>query len=445
MKMKNEKYMEAKKRYLSEFERFQNSLNGEKAADANKLRLSAFNKFKLLDFPTKKNEDWKDTNVSPILSRNFAPVTFKDEVNDNIEIEDYVFKNFDSNLLVFINGLYSVKHSNIIEKNDNIFIGRLSEFATEFPEKFENYFNSNLNNQTVFGVLNSAYSIDGAIIYLKKNTVLENLLQVLYLNGEGKEDILIQPKNLIVAEEGSQAKVIINYNGTESGKYFTNAVTQIILGENSIVDVYKIENENSTAFHIEDTLINQEKGSVLTHFSLAVGASLTRNDLSSVLQGENIESNLYGLFLTNGTRHVDNHTFVDHTKPNCYSNELYRGILDDDSHGVFRGKIMVREDAQKTNAYQSNKNLLLSEKAGIDTKPQLEIYADDVKCSHGATIGAIDKEAYFYIRSRGIPENIAQSMLIKAFAEDVVEPIKIKELKSDINNLVFKTLHREEL
>ena len=290
--MKNEKYMEAKKRYLSEFERFQNSLNGEKSADANKLRLSAFDKFKVLDFPTKKSEDWKDTNVSPILSRNFAPVSFKDKINDNIEIEDYVFKNFDSNLLVFINGLYSEKHSNIIEKDDDIFIGKLSEFSSKFPEKFKDYFNSNLNNQTVFGVLNSAYSIDGAIIYLKKNAVLEKPLQVLYLNGEGKEDLLIQPKNLIVAEEGSQAKVIINYNGTENGRYFTNAVTQIILGENSIVDVYKIENENSTAFHIEDTLINQEKGSVFTHFSLAVGASLTRNDLSSVLQGENIESNL---------------------------------------------------------------------------------------------------------------------------------------------------------
>lgn len=443
--MKNEKFSKAKTWYTSEFERFQNNLNGEKSGDVNKLRLTAFNKFKSLNFPTKKNEEWRNTNVAPILQQNFTPVTSEDDVEDDVDISKFIFKGFDCNLLVFVNGLFSERLSKIDEITEDVFVGKLSDFLSKYPELFNQYFSFNSNNQTSFSALNAAYLVDGTIVYLKEDAVLSKPLQVLYLSGHNEGNILIQPKNLIVAEENSQAKIIFNYRGIAGKKYFTNAVTQVFVGENSIVDIYKIENESRDAFHIEQTTVHQEKGSVFHHLSLSVGASITRNDLSSVLNDENIECNFYGLFLANGNRHVDNHTYVDHAKPNCSSSELYKGILDENSYGVFRGKIMVRQDAQKTNAYQSNKNLLLSENAGIDTKPQLEIYADDVKCSHGAAIGALDKEAYFYIRSRGVPENIAQSMLIKAFAEDVIDSIKIKELKKQINHLVFEQLHREEL
>ncbi len=443
--MKNEKHIEAKTWYLSEFERFQNSLNGEKSGDINKLRLNSFDKFKSLDFPTKKNEEWRNTNVTPILKQNFMPITSKNNVEDDVDITEFIFTGFECNLLVFVNGLYSERLSEITETSPDIFIGKLSNFVTKYPEQYNRYFNVDSKNETPFSALNSAYLVDGAIVYLKKNAVLKHPLQVLYLSGHNHENILVQPKNLIIAEENSQAKIIFNFRGIEGKKYFTNAVTQVFVGKNSNVDITKIENESKNAFHIEQTSVHQEKDSVFTHLSLALGASITRNDLSSVLNDENIECNFYGLFLTNGTRHVDNHTFVDHAKPNCYSNELYKGILDDDSHGVFRGKIMVREDAQMTNAYQSNKNILLSRNSTIDTKPQLEIYADDVKCSHGATIGALDEEAYFYIRSRGVPEHLAQSMLIKAFAEDVIESIRIDELKEQVNHLVFEQLHREEI
>jgi Fe-S cluster assembly protein SufD len=214
------------------------------------------------------------------------------------------------------------------------------------------------------------------------------------------------------------------------------------IAESAVFDIYKIQNEKRNSYHIDNSEIVQEKGSIFTHISFDFGSVLTRNDLRADLIGENIETNLYGLYLTNDNRHVDNHTYVDHSAPNCESNELYKGILDDKSTGVFSGKILVKKDSQKTNAYQSNKNILLSEEARIDTKPQLEIYADDVKCSHGATVGSLDKEAYFYIRSRGIPAAEAQSMLIKAFAEDVVQNIKIQEIHKDINNLIFNNLNR---
>jgi Fe-S cluster assembly protein SufD len=212
-----------------------------------------------------------------------------------------------------------------------------------------------------------------------------------------------------------------------------------------LVDYYKILDENDDSFHVDRTQVHQHESSVFTHFSLSFGSGIGRNDLKSTLDGENIECNYFGLYLAHEKQHIDNHTFVDHAKPNSVSNELYKGILDDESRGVFSGKILVRQDAQKTNAYQSNKTVLLSKKANIDTKPQLEIYADDVKCSHGATVGHLDETAYFYIRSRGVPAELAKSMLIRAFVNDVVEKIKIEELRDEINHMIFNHLHRVEI
>jgi len=250
---------------------------------------------------------------------------------------------------------------------------------------------------------------------------------------------------LIMAGKNSQVSIIANYRGSGSQKYFNNAVTEIFIGENSIVDLYKIQNEKDDSYHIEKVQALQKKNSVFNHYNLNFGGAIVRNDINSLLDDENTETHFYGLYLAHGNQHVDNHTFADHAKPNCMSNELYKGILDDNARGVFNGKIMVRKDAQKTNAYQSNKTILLSRTAKIDTKPQLEIFADDVKCSHGTTVGQLDEESEFYIKSRGVPQELAKSMLIRAFANDVIEKIKIEPLKEQLNHMIFEHLHRVEI
>jgi len=267
----------------------------------------------------------------------------------------------------------------------------------------------------------------------------------LYLNTSKTENILSVPRNLIVAGKNSQVSVIANYQGYGEKVYLNNIVTEVYADEYSIVDLYKIQNEDANSFHIEKVQGYQKKNSIFNHYNISFGGKIVRNDINSVLDDENVETHYYGLYLGSGKQHIDNHTFMDHAKPNCMSNELYKGILDDESRGVFNGKIIVRQDAQKTNAYQQNKTVLLSKKAIIDTKPQLEIFADDVKCSHGATIGHLDEESEFYIRSRGVPQELAKSMLIRAFANDVIETIKIDELKEQMNHLIFEHLHRVEI
>jgi Fe-S cluster assembly protein SufD len=279
---------------------------------------------------------------------------------------------------------------------------------------------------------------------VRDGKVVDKPVQVLYLNG-GSDAVLSTPRNIIVAGKNSQLSIISNYYGFMPGVYFTNVVSDLYAGEHAVVDYYKIQNENDEAFHIEKFQGRQEKGSVLNHFNFTFGGAIVRNDINTVLEGENIETHYYGFYLANGKRHVDNHTFVDHAKPHCVSNELYKGILDDNARGVFNGKIIVRRNAQKTNAYQQNKTILLSKGATIDTKPQLEIFADDVKCTHGATVGHLDDTANFYIRTRGIPDELAKSMLIRAFANDIVEMVKIDPMREKLNHMVFENLHRIEI
>jgi len=245
-------------------------------------------------------------------------------------------------------------------------------------------------------------------------------------------------------EENSQAKIIFEYVGSENAEYFTNATSTITAGANANLSLFKIQNESQTAFHIERTDIKQKNSSIVKHFALSFGAQISRNDINVNIDGENVENHLYGLYLGNKNQQIDNHTFIVHNQPNSESNQLYKGILDNESKGIFSGKILVKKEAQKTNAFQSNKSVLLSEKAKSNSKPQLEIYADDVKCTHGATVGKLDQEALFYIRSRGVPLELARSMLIRAFIDDVVKEITIEPLKEKVNHTIFQHLKRVE-
>ncbi|MBI9070546.1 MAG: Fe-S cluster assembly protein SufD [Melioribacteraceae bacterium] len=432
-------------KWAENFRKFEAGLNGESKSEFHKSRQNAFKIFSKLGFPSIKNEEWKYTNLAKFHKHEFVHASEIEEVKYKKEdIEKYLFKGFDHHLLVFVNGKYSEKLSCVGETENNVFIGSLCDLLKEKPELLDNVYKGE-NNTSAITALNNAFTQDGAAIIVPDNKVIEKPVQVLYLNGTQNEKVHITPYNLIIAGKNSGVKILTSYNSTFENVYFTNAVTNINADENAHVDYYKIQNENENAFHVHQVNIEQQKSSNVSSYSLSFGSQLARNEIIATLNDEDIDCNLFGLYLGKDNQHIDNHTMIDHANPNCRSNELYKGILDDNAHGVFSGKVLVRQDAQKTDAYQSNKTILLSDTASIDTKPQLEIFADDVKCSHGATIGHLDEEAMFYLKTRGIPTELANSMLIRGFVDDVVQTIKIEELKDQINHIIFDHLHKIEI
>ena len=433
---------EIKKWYLDNFKEFE-KLVSEDSFDA--LRKDASAEFDSLPFPTKKDEEWKYTNVSPILKSEYVPSPlFKDEKVKLTTIENYIIPNLDVHLLVFINGNFSKELSNISLTQDGVIIDSFYNQSINNSDFLKKHLSTKETSSNIFNHLNMAFTYEGFVIYVPKNIVVEKTIHVLNIASSDSNKPLIQPRNLVVAEENSEVKIISEHMGDDNLEYFTNIITDISVDKSAKVTFYKIQDESKSAYHIDKTDIEQKESSVFNHFSISFGASIARNDYNTILNGENIETHLYGLYLGNDDQHIDHHTFINHAQPNCMSNELYKGILDGKSTGVFSGKILVDKIAQKTNAFQSNKSVLLSDEASVDTKPQLEIYADDVKCSHGATVGKLDEQAFFYIRSRGVPEESARSMLIRAFVDDVVSEIKIDKLQEKINHSIFEHLHREE-
>ncbi|NOX18425.1 MAG: Fe-S cluster assembly protein SufD [Chlorobi bacterium] len=421
------------------FETFRKNNFGDSELD--KIRSAAFEKFSKTPFPTRKTEDWRFTNINPLLKERFALPNEKPDVSIGEKVNKLFFDEIDSDKVVFVNGIFNEELSDISQSGKGVFIGGLRKALSEKGDIVKKHLNNPKRNSNAFTLMNNSFFNDGFVLIVPDNVIVEKPIQVIFYTGAENENVSAFPNNLFAIGKNAQARVIVSFTG-EGETYFMNANNDFHISEDAIFDIYKIQDEKRNSYHIDNSEIVQERGSVFTHISFDFGSLLTRNDLRADLIGENIETHLYGLYLTDDNRHVDNHTYVDHSAPNCESNELYKGILNDKSTGVFSGKILVKKDAQKTNAYQSNKNILLSDDARVNTKPQLEIYADDVKCSHGATVGSLDEEAFFYIRSRGIPANEAQSMLIKAFAEDVVEKVKIKETHKKINNLIFKNLNR---
>jgi Fe-S cluster assembly protein SufD len=438
-----EQNLDTKKWYIEKFAEFQNKLNGEKDSFLNQSRLKAFDKFKDIPFPSKKDEEWKYTNISPILKQNFTPISIVDSSTYSLKTENYLLSGFESDYLVFIDGKFSSDLSKISTLPEKTFIGSLQSAFAVMPDLIEKYFNSISRKENAFSSLNNSFVKDGFVIIVPDNTIIQNPIQVIFITGVATQNVVVNPHNLFVIGKNSNAKVVLHYLGNDRNQYFTNSVNEVILESDSVFELIKIQDENKKSFHIDNTMIIQDSKSVLNHFSFDFGSKLSRTDLSCSLLGEHSECNLSGLYIVNENRHTDNHTFVDHAVPNCLSNELYKGILDDDATGVFSGKILVRKDSQKTQAYQSNKNVLLSESANVDTKPQLEIFADDVKCSHGATVGSLDKNGEYYLRTRGVPKSLAQSILIHAFAVDVLDSLKIEVLKEHLNDHIFEQLHRK--
>jgi Fe-S cluster assembly protein SufD len=394
----------------------------------NDVREQAAQRFAQLGWPTPELEEWKFTNIAPI-----ARLSWRDD-DGTPPVQKAIAGSLRQHAvaeLVFHNG-------RIIDATgsaDGLDLLPISEAASHpmFDRHYARYADYQRHALTA---LNTAHAQDGGFIVVRDGAIIEGFIHLLFV-GSG-DQIWSHPRNLIVVGRGAQVAIVETFVG--AGHYFTNAVTEIVAGESAVVDHYRIERESVDAFHVGTVQIHQERSSNVTSRNVALGGSLVRNEVNVALAGEGANLTLDGLFVLAGSQHVDNHTIIDHVSPHCDSLELYKGILDDKSRGIFDGLIIVRPDAQKTNSRQVNRNLLLSEGAIIDSKPTLEIHNDDVKCSHGSTIGQLDAEALFYLRARGIGESEARKMLVFAFASEVVDRMKIDVVKEQIRGAMFQRI-----
>lgn len=411
-----------------EFQSYEHSAKNEKETSFLKMRREAFDAFQHLGFPTTKNEEWKYTNLKTITDKGFESNQNSSSAAKSFLLQNEIY-NLQFNKLVFVNGIFDVSLSSVIEKDSSVFITNILSAQKNHLSIFEKHFGkyAKFENEAM-NALNTALLNDGAFIYVPEKKLVEHPILIINISDSSETNVLVQPRNLIVIEKNASVKLVETCFSVGENSSFTNTVSEIFVGENSNLEHYKIQNQTGESYQNNYTQLFQEANTNINHITLTLDGTLVRNNLHFYMNGENCNSLLYGLYVTGNKNHVDNHTRVDHAKPNCYSNELYKGILKDKSTAVFNGKIMVHLDAQKTNAYQRNQNILLSDEATINTKPQLEIFADDVKCTHGATVGQLNDEAMFYLRSRGIPEDEARKMLLNAFADEIAELIKIPEL-----------------
>lgn len=404
------------------------------------LRDKAFAEFDKNGFPTIKNEEWKYTNLKGIFDKNFKSTCVSSANVKNLLV-DSVFNSIKANKLVFVNGSFNLELSNIIEKDSAILISNLAIARKENTNVFDAHFGKyvKIENESL-NAMNTALMSDGAFVYVPSNKKVENPIIIMNVVDSTDINVLSQPRNLIVLEKNAEACIVESYISVGTNASFINIVNEIFVDENAHLEHYKIQQQKGESYQNNYTQIFQEANTNINQVTLTLDGTMVRNNLHFYMNGKNCNTLLNGLYITEGSNHVDNHTRVDHAKPNCQSNELYKGIMKNKSTAVFNGKIMVHLDAQKTNAYQRNQNILLDAEATINTKPQLEIFADDVKCTHGATIGQLDEEPMFYLRSRGIPEDVARKMLLNAFADDIAEKIKIPELVGLLEQLIEEKL-----
>ena len=409
-----------------------------------KLRADAMARFLAVGFPTTRDEEWKYTDVSPIVQLEAAPATHTPHLNGLASggVDGFTFGGMKANRLVFVNGHYAPSLSQLQALPQGITLGSLAEHLAHDSELVQEHLDryARQTAPSPFTDLNTAFLQDGLFLHVPNNTVIVDPIHVLFLGKPDSVANFISPRNLVLAGANSQVTLIEHYASASSDAYFTNAVTEIVAGRGANVDHYKLQMEGEAAFHVATLQVQQERDVRFASHAIDFGGRLVRNNGNAVMGGQGIECTLNGLFLLHGEQHVDNHTVMDHAEPNCNSFEVVTGVLGGHSRGVFNGKIFVRRDAQKTDAKQSNRNLLLSPDATINTKPQLEIFADDVKCTHGATIGQLDDEALFYLRARGIDRETARGLLTYAFANDVISGIKVEPVRAELEKELFARL-----
>jgi len=425
--------MDLKEKLISSFLAFENQVDVD--TYVHDIRSEAIKAFEEKGFPAKKDEEWKYTSLNRVLKEDYTLFNNKESALDYRDIKKYFIHDIDSYKIVFIDGEYSSYFSETTHDGMDVCLTSAALSKPKYRLIIENYFNKIATKDSLTS-LNTAFSNEGAYIHIPKNKLVEKPIQIIHFSTGIEAASMLQPRNLIVVDENSHVQIIERHQSLTNNPVLTNSVTEIFTNKRAIVDYYKVQNDNQNASLIDNTFINQRQESVCSVHTFSFGGKLTRNNLKFFQNGERINSVLKGITIIGDKQHVDHSTLVKHIEPNCESHQDYKGVFGDNAIGVFNGKVIVEKEAQKTNAFQSNNNILLNDKATINAKPQLEIFADDVKCSHGCTIGQLDEDALFYLRSRGIPKKEAKALLMYAFSNNVLESVKIPELKQRINKLI---------
>ena len=403
------------------------------------LREDAFARFCSTGFPTTRDEDWRFTNVSAIAQSSFqlSPDTHK---ISSADLQEFRMPGAACRL-VFVNGRFVTELSDLGPLPKGVKVNGLAHEVTKNPGALESHLGRYTDSaRDGFSALNTAFLEDGAYVYLPRRTTLEAPIHLLFVSAADGSPAMAHPHTLIVAEDETQAGIVEDYVSFGDAPFFSNVVTELVAGENAVISHYLLEREDLQAYNVSTLRIQQARSANISSHSVLLGGALVRNNVHPVLAGEGGECLINGLFIGKGRQHMDNYMLVEHASPHCSSRQFYNGILDNKSHGVFHGRIIVHKDAQKTDAKQTNRNLLLSDDAQIDTKPQLEIYADDVKCTHGATIGQIEENALFYMRTRGIDEISARRLLLFAFANESLERMKSGTVREYLGKIIRQWL-----
>lgn len=426
-------------------ERFDQLQPNDDYDNLDKLREKAFQAFSDRGIPGSKHEEWKYTRIAGLFNKEFQlPV---DPLTISITSEDLktirLPGNEHANELVFVNGFYSFSLSRI--RSNGMQVVALEEASkSDYCDLVSKWLGDSGHYQRDgINALNTAFVHGGVFVHVEKGQHLEHPLYIYHITDARSVNIFSQPRSLMIVDEMAQVQIVENYATLGSNESFTNQVMEIIVETDARLEYYKIQNDGSNTNQVSTTHIRQIGKSFTHAVTISLNGGLVRNNMNVILDAKNCEAHLYGLYFQSGHSHIDNHTIVDNIKPNCLSNELYKGILNDHATGVFNGKIFVRQAAQKTNAYQSNKNILLSDTSSVNTKPQLEIFADDVKCTHGCTVGTLNEEGLFYLQSRGISEKIARNLLLGAYASDILDQVKPEPLRAWVEKLIINRLESD--
>lgn len=430
--------MELKDKLLASFMAFEEKIDTH--SELHEVRSNAIKNFENKGFPTKKVEAWKYTSLNAILKNDFSVFPKKDNAIEFKDVKKYFLHEIDTYKVVFIDGIFSSFLSSTTHEGLDVCLMSSALTKPKYKMVIDNYFNQIASKEESLTSLNTAFSLEGAYINIPKSKVVEKPIEIIYFSTGNEAALMVQPRNLVIVGENAHVQIVERHQSLNSNPVLTNSVTEVFAQKRAIVDYYKVQNDVQTANLIDNTYIAQKQESRVAVHTFSFGGNITRNNLNFYHQGERIDSTLKGITIIGDKQHVDHYTLVQHATPNCESHQNYKTILHDNSTGVFNGKIFVEKEAQKTDAFQQNNNILIGDKATINAKPQLEIFADDVKCSHGCTIGQLDESAMFYMQQRGIPKKEAKALLMYAFTSEVTNSIKIPELKAKIGRIIADKL-----
>lgn len=427
-------------KFKIQFKHFEEGLNGQKEQPLHGLRKKAIETLEDMGIPTMKDEEWRFTNLEPLFQKSFQLSTQEQipQLSRNA-VQPFLYREFNGPQFVFVDGVFSPELSTKIDDDMfGIVMTTFRQFINQDPQLVQELTGDGFAEKNTFAALNTAFATNGMVIQIPDNIVFKSPINILYLSSDQAGSTAIHARNVIKVGKHSQARIIETYLSLDATDHFTNTMTTITVEDGGHLIHNKIQNESQKAFHIGNLFVSQNENSQFVSNNIALGGYLVRNNLIVALRRKHAETQLNGLYMGNDTQHIDNNTLIDHVASNCSSHELYQGILGEQATAVFSGKILVRPDAQKTDAIQNNRCLLLSDDARINTKPQLEIYADDVKCTHGATVGQLDEEAIFYLQSRGIAKQRAKNLMIYAFAEGIIQQMKVESVREFVDRLILQ-------